>query len=159
MKAKAAKNASKKLTKKAKYTEQKHKINIKRFEAKRHPLYGTLGGRKKREEFSKQKIAHTLDTKNSPLALLAQTCSAIGTDSPNPKLLAHIEKSTKSSSASSTGGREKSSPVSSQSSLSSGSMSDMKSSFKPYESNNNHIPNKERVNLSPMSVIDCQMVI
>lgn len=25
----------------------------------------------------------------------------------------------------------------------------MKSSFKPYESNNNHIPNKERVNLSP----------
>lgn len=59
MKAKAAKNASKKLTKKAKYTEQKHKINIKRFEAKRHPLYGTLGG-KKREEFSKQKIAHTV---------------------------------------------------------------------------------------------------
>lgn len=94
-------------------------------------------------------VSLQLDTKNSPLALLAQTCSAIGTDSPNPKLLAHIEKSTKSSSASSTGGREKSSPVSSQSSLSSGSMSDMKSSFKPYESNNNHIPNKERVNLSP----------
>lgn len=92
-------------------------------------------------------VSLQLDTKNSPLALLAQTCSAIGTDSPNPKLLAHIEKSQKSSS--SNCGREKSSPVSSQSSLSSGSMSEMKSSFKPYESNNNHIPNKERVNLSP----------
>ncbi|XP_026467520.1 zinc finger protein 503-like [Ctenocephalides felis] len=44
----------------------------------------------------------TLDAKKSPLALLAQTCSAIGADTPNPKLLASIEKSTKSSSASKT---------------------------------------------------------
>ncbi|XP_043643102.1 zinc finger protein Elbow isoform X2 [Drosophila teissieri] len=37
-----------------------------------------------------------LDNKSSPLALLAQTCSAIGADTTNPKLLAaNIEKSTK----------------------------------------------------------------
>lgn len=44
-----------------------------------------------------------MDAKNSPLALLAQTCSSIGADStPNPKLLANIEKSTKSSSSTSS---------------------------------------------------------
>lgn len=65
----------------------------------------------------------TFDSKSSPLALLAQTCSAIGSDSPNPKLLANIEKSTKSN-------RDKLSPGT----LSSGSSSDTpKSSFKPYE--------------------------
>ncbi|XP_055854168.1 zinc finger protein Elbow isoform X2 [Episyrphus balteatus] len=81
-----------------------------------------------------------LDTKNSPLALLAQTCSAIGADTPNPKLLANIEKSTKSSHKSSTDCRDKSSPVGSQSSsVSTGSTEhqQVKSSFKPYESNNN----------------------
>ncbi|KAH8298033.1 hypothetical protein KR018_004823 [Drosophila ironensis] len=75
-----------------------------------------------------------LDNKSSPLALLAQTCSAIGADTTNPKLLAaNIEKSTKQlqhqqqqqSSKSSGGGfglegggsaRDKSSPVSSHSS-------------------------------------------
>ncbi|XP_065088169.1 zinc finger protein Elbow-like, partial [Ochlerotatus camptorhynchus] len=63
------------------------------------------------------------DSKTSPLALLAQTCSAIGSDSPNPKLLANIEKSTKNN-------RDKLSPGT----LSSGSSNDTpKSSFKPYE--------------------------
>jgi len=80
-----------------------------------------------------------LDNKSSPLALLAQTCSAIGADTTNPKLLAaNIEKSTKqmqhqpkgSSGGGSGsgayglgqqtsmdgGGRDKSSPVSSHSS-------------------------------------------
>lgn len=71
-----------------------------------------------------------MDSKQSPLALLAQTCSAIGSDSPNPKLLANIEKSAKSHNNS----RDKLSPGS-QSSLSNGSSSDApKSSFKPYES-------------------------
>ncbi|XP_017152657.1 zinc finger protein Elbow [Drosophila miranda] len=79
-----------------------------------------------------------LDNKSSPLALLAQTCSAIGADTTNPKLLAaNIEKATKqqqpkggggggngsgSGSGSSSFGlgdnnaRDKSSPVSSHSS-------------------------------------------
>ncbi|KAL9705429.1 hypothetical protein quinque_008947 [Culex quinquefasciatus] len=69
-------------------------------------------------------IPQHFDSKTSPLALLAQTCSAIGSDSPNPKLLANIEKSTK-------GSRDKLSPGT----LSSGSSNDTpKSSFKPYES-------------------------
>lgn len=36
-----------------------------------------------------------LDAKKSPLALLAQTCSAIGADSPNPKLISAAEKASK----------------------------------------------------------------
>uniref|UniRef100_A0A6B2EDZ9 C2H2-type domain-containing protein n=1 Tax=Phlebotomus kandelakii TaxID=1109342 RepID=A0A6B2EDZ9_9DIPT len=77
----------------------------------------------------------SLDAKNSPLALLAQTCSSIGADSPNPKLLANIEKSSKAHSKSEMG-RDKSSPGS-QSSLSNGSSSDIiKSSFKPYDLGN-----------------------
>ncbi|XP_058820373.1 zinc finger protein Elbow [Topomyia yanbarensis] len=71
-------------------------------------------------------LPNTFDSKTSPLALLAQTCSAIGSDSPNPKLLANIEKSTKNS-------RDKLSPGT----LSNCSSSDTpKSSFKPYESSN-----------------------
>lgn len=55
--------------------------------------------------------------------MLAQTCSAIGSDAtPNPKLLANIEKSTK---------RDKISPLSS---TNGGSPNEFKSSFKPYES-------------------------
>ncbi|XP_022123313.2 zinc finger protein Elbow [Pieris rapae] len=57
----------------------------------------------------------TLDAKKSPLALLAQTCSAIGADSPNPKLISAAEKASKKYD-------EKSVHV------------DNKPSFKPYES-------------------------
>lgn len=108
-----------------------------------------------------------LDNKSSPLALLAQTCSAIGADTTNPKLLAaNIEKSTKQlpkggtaggglgggglgslDSSSSNSARDKSSPVSSHSSsVSTGSVEQQQlpmahsktpSTFKPYEANNN----------------------
>lgn len=67
--------------------------------------------------------------------MLAQTCSAIGSDAPNPKLLANIEKSTR---------RDKSSPASN---LSNGSPNEIKSSFKPYESSlkDNDAPDDLRV--------------
>ncbi|KAH8306690.1 hypothetical protein KR044_006768 [Drosophila immigrans] len=104
-----------------------------------------------------------LDNKSSPLALLAQTCSAIGADTANPKLLAaNIEKSTKQQPKGTAQGlgngnglglglgdstRDKSSPVSSHSSsVSTGSMEQQQlppahsktpSTFKPYEANNN----------------------
>ncbi|XP_034666511.1 zinc finger protein Elbow-like isoform X1 [Drosophila subobscura] len=101
-----------------------------------------------------------LDNKSSPLALLAQTCSAIGADTTNPKLLAaNIEKATKQQQPKGGGGggngladnnaRDKSSPVSSHSSsVSTGSVEQQQlppahssktpSTFKPYEPNNNH---------------------
>lgn len=60
----------------------------------------------------------TLDAKKSPLALLAQTCSAIGADSPNPKLISAAEKASKK--------YEEKSPVI--------HVPDNKPSFKPYES-------------------------
>jgi hypothetical protein len=75
------------------------------------------------------------DTKSSPLALLAQTCSAIGSDAtPNPKLLANIEKSNKM--------RDKISPAGSN-----GSPHEFRSSFKPYESSlrDNDMPDDLRV--------------
>lgn len=66
-----------------------------------------------------------LDTKNSPLALLAQTCSAIGSDAPNAKLMANMEKSAKAHANSkqnnSAETRDKSSPKSHSSSQSSSS--------------------------------------
>lgn len=75
------------------------------------------------------------DSKNSPLALLAQTCSAIGADaSPNPKLLANIEKSTKSLNKSSEN-RDKLSPGSGSTFSNSSASDTPKSSFKPYEAN------------------------
>lgn len=72
-----------------------------------------------------------MDAKNSPLALLAQTCSAIGVDAPNPKLLANMEKSNK---LSKMDGRDKLSPGSHSSMSNSSNESQQKSSFKPYES-------------------------
>lgn len=69
-----------------------------------------------------------MDAKKSPLALLAQTCSQIGADSPNTKsLLAPLDKS---SSKKTDSTREKSSP---SSSVSSCSPVTVKSSFKPYD--------------------------
>lgn len=94
-----------------------------------------------------------MDAKNSPLALLAQTCSAIGSDAPNAKLVANMEKSSKShQSNGKSENRDKLSPGSHGSSLSNGSsetnagqlhhqhqqqhqqLHQQKSSFKPYES-------------------------
>lgn len=76
-----------------------------------------------------------LDAKKSPLALLAQTCSAIGADSPNPKLISAAEKASLKSSHkhSADSSRDKTSP---SSSISNNSNSDIqvKASFKPYES-------------------------
>lgn len=68
----------------------------------------------------------TLDAKKSPLALLAQTCSQIGADSPNKPLLPPLDKTKKGDIS-----RDKSSP--SSSSVSSCSPVAPKSSFKPYE--------------------------
>lgn len=65
-----------------------------------------------------------LDAKKSPLALLAQTCSAIGADTPNPKLISAAEKAGKSHRdrpPTAEGPRERSPETS-------------KPSFKPYES-------------------------
>lgn len=84
------------------------------------------------------------DSKTSPLALLAQTCSAIGADaSPNPKLLANIEKSTKSLNKPHDN-REKMSPGSASTFSNSSASDTPKSSFKPYESSL-----KERERRSP----------
>lgn len=71
-----------------------------------------------------------MDAKKSPLALLAQTCSQIGADSPNSKpLLSSLEKKKSESRTSPMANREKSDKPSHRTTPS----SDNKLAFKPYE--------------------------
>ncbi|KAL7292820.1 hypothetical protein TKK_0013646 [Trichogramma kaykai] len=83
-------------------------------------------------------ISTTLDSKNSPLALLAQTCSQIGADSPSKPLLSSLEKANKSLTNTSHSNR---SPTGAKLERTRSSPSDNKNNnsinlaYKPYESN------------------------
>ncbi|XP_043261251.1 zinc finger protein Noc [Colletes gigas] len=75
----------------------------------------------------------TLDAKKSPLALLAQTCSQIGADSPAKPLISPLDKAPKGMSA---GTNAKSPPAAKLERNTRSSPSDGKSlAFKPYETN------------------------
>lgn len=95
----------------------------------------------------------TLDAKKSPLALLAQTCSQIGADSPPSKpLISPLDKNKKSSSASvdivtrssPANARDKSEKIAARS-----SPTEVKLAFKPYE--NNVISKKSSEDVRPPS--------
>ncbi|XP_076243227.1 zinc finger protein no ocelli [Calliopsis andreniformis] len=74
----------------------------------------------------------TLDAKKSPLALLAQTCSQIGADSPTKPLISPLDKTPKSMNATNA----KSPPAAKLERNTRSSPSDGKSlAFKPYETN------------------------
>ncbi len=78
-----------------------------------------------------------LDAKNSPLALLAQTCSQIGADSSNPKsLLSSLDRKKSSSSSNSSSSTERSpSGNGLAKSHSENKSPENKLAFKPYEMN------------------------
>ena len=80
-----------------------------------------------------------MDAKKSPLALLAQTCSQIGADSPSKPLISSLEKSSKGASARSPPAakleRSRGSPSDGGSQKSSSTSSANNLAFKPYETN------------------------